>query len=111
MTAGGAGGGKGDQLGAVSVLEPGAVSVLEEVLVFGMAPEVEAVREDGVVLGLEDWADDVDEEGRVALAEVLAFGGLTVVGGAGGRAGVPVGGLGTSALTLRVSCGRDWSSK
>ncbi len=51
---GGVGGGIGDPLGAVSVLEPGAVSVLDEVFVLGMAPEVVAVGEDGVVLGLED---------------------------------------------------------
>ncbi len=57
-----AGGGEGDRLGAVSVLEPGAVSVLNEGLAFGTAPEVEAVGDDGVVLGLDDWADEVDEE-------------------------------------------------
>jgi hypothetical protein len=77
---GGAGGGVGDWPGAVSVLEPGAVSVLNEVFVFGMVP----LENDGVVLGLDDWADEVDDDGRVALAEVLALGGLTIVGGAGG---------------------------
>jgi len=102
---GGAGGGVGDRLGAVSVLEPGAVSVLDEVFVFGMVPEVEAVGDDGVVLGLDDWADKVDEEGRVALAEVLALGGLTVAECAGGGAGVLVEALGTGALTLMVGCG------
>ncbi len=55
---GGAGGGVGvgvaDLLGAVLVLEPGVVSVLDEVFVLGMAPEVVTVGEDGVVLGLED---------------------------------------------------------
>ncbi len=51
---GGAGGGVGDLLGAVSVFEPGAVSVLDEAFVLGMAPEVVAVCKDGVVLGLED---------------------------------------------------------
>ncbi len=50
----GAGGGVGDRLDAVSVLEPSAVSVLDEALVLGMAPEVVAVGEDGVVLGLDD---------------------------------------------------------
>jgi hypothetical protein len=84
VTAGGSEGGEGDWLGTVSVLDPGAVSVLEEVFAFGMAPEVEAVGDDGVVLGLDDCADEVDEEGKVALAEVLALGGLTVVAGAGG---------------------------
>jgi hypothetical protein len=89
----------------VSVLEPGVVSVLDEVFVFGMAPEVEAVGDDGVVLGLDDWADKVDKEGRVALAEVLARGGLTVAECAGGGAGVLVEALGTGALTLMVGCG------
>jgi hypothetical protein len=88
VTAGGCGGGKDDRLGTVSVLDPGAV--LDEVFAFGIAPEVEAVGDDGVVLGLDDCADEVDEEGRVALAEVLALGGLTVGEGAGGGAGVLV---------------------
>ncbi len=89
----------------MSVLEPGAVSVLDEVFVLGMAPEVVAVGDDGVVLGLEDWADDVDDEGSIALAEVLALGGLTAAEGAGGGAGVLVETLGTSALTLMADCG------
>jgi hypothetical protein len=79
--------------------------VLDEFLAFGIAPEVEAVGDDGVVLGLDDCADDVNEEGRVALAVVLAFGGLTVVEGVGGGAGIPVGSLGTGALTLMVGWG------
>ncbi len=110
---GGTGGGIGDRLGAVSVLEPGAVSVLEpgavsvldKVFVFGMALEVEAIGDEGVVLGLDDWAEEVDDDGRVALAEVLALGGLTVVGGARGGVGVLVGTLSTGALALRVGCG------
>jgi hypothetical protein len=105
VVAGGAGGGEGDRLGAVSVLEPSAVSVLDEVLAFGMAPEVEAVGDDGVVLSFDDWADEVEEEGRSALAEVLAFGGLTLAEGAGGGAGALVRALGAGALTLRVGCG------
>ncbi len=68
---GGAGGGVGDLLGTVSVLEPRAVSVLDEVFVFGMALEVVAVGDDRVILGLEDWAEDADDEGSLALAEVL----------------------------------------
>ncbi len=99
---GGAGGGIGDLLGAVSVLEPGAVSVLDDVFVFGMAPEVVAVGDDGVVLGLKDWADEVDDEGGLALAEVLALGDFTV--GAGGGVGVLVGALGTYALALKTGC-------
>jgi len=93
-------GGVGDRLGAVSVLEPGAESVLDEVFVFGMVPEVEAVGDDRVVLGLDDWADEVDDEGRVALVEVLALGGFTVAEGAGGGAGILIGTWGTGALTL-----------
>ncbi len=99
---GGAGGGVSDLLGTVSVLEPGAVSVIDDVFVFGMAPEVVAVGYDGVVLGLEDWADEVVDEGSLALAEVLALGGLTV--GAGGGVGTLVGALGTGVLVLTASC-------
>ncbi len=101
---GGAGGGVGDRLGAVSVLEPGAVSVLDEVFVFGMAPEVVAVGDDGVELSLDDWADDVDDEGSIALAEVLALGGLTVAEGAGGGVSALVGTLSTGALALKAGC-------
>ncbi len=75
---------------ALSVLDPGVVSVLDEVFAFGIVPEVEAVGDYGVVLGLDNCADNVDEEGRVALAEVLALGSLTVTEGAGGGAGVLV---------------------
>jgi hypothetical protein len=102
---GGTGSGIGDRLGAVSMLEPGAVSVLNEIFVFGMAPEVEAVGDDRVVLGLDNWAEEVDDDGRVALAEMLALGGLTVVGGAGGGVSVLVGTLSTGALALRIGCG------
>ncbi len=101
---GGTGGGVDDLLGAVSVLEPGAVSVLDEVFIFRIAPEVMAVGDDRVVLGWEDWADDVDDEGSIALAEVLALGGLTVAGGAGGGVGARVGTLGTGALVLKAGC-------
>jgi hypothetical protein len=92
---GGTGGGEGDFLGAVSVLDI--------VFVFGITPEVDAVGDDWVVLGLDELAKVVDEEGRAALAEVLDFGGLIVVGDAGGGAGVPVAGLGPGALT-RMGC-------
>jgi hypothetical protein len=101
---GGAGGGVGDLIGAVSVLEPGVVSVLDEVFVFRMAPEVVTVGNDVVVLGLDDWVDNVDDEGSIALAEVLALGGLTVAGGAGGGVGALVGTLGTGALALKAGC-------
>ncbi len=105
---GGIGGGVGDQLGVVDEL--GVVMV---VFVFGIAPEVEAVGDKGVVLGLDEFSDDVDEEGRAALAEVLALGALTVIegasggaGGAGGGAGGAGGGLAEGALAW-IGCG--WS--
>ncbi len=50
---------------------------------FGTVPNVEAVGEEGVVLGV-DYADAKDDDGWVALVEVLAFGGLTLGSGAGG---------------------------
>jgi hypothetical protein len=71
----GEGEGVGDLLEAVSVLEPvevDAVSGLEKCLVLGMAPEINGLGDNGVVLGL----DDVAEEGSLARAEVLAFGGF-----------------------------------
>ncbi len=80
-TGGGAGaGGVGERLGAVSVVEQcergvGAVSVLDEYLALGTVPEVDGLGYDGVVLGLEEVFDDVIDEGSLALAEVLAFGG------------------------------------
>ncbi len=46
----------------------------------------------------------MDEEGNAALAVVLALGALTVVGGAGGRAGGAVEGLTVGALAL-TGCG------
>ncbi len=94
-TGGGAGaGGVGKQLGAVSVVEQcergvGTVSVIDEYLALGTVPDVDGLGDDGVVLGLEDVFDDVVDEGSLALAEVLAFGGLTVIAGGctGGGAG------------------------
>ncbi len=74
-------------LWAESVVDPvgvGVVSVLEEYLVLGMAPEVDGLGEDKVVLGLEEVAD----EGSLARAEVLAFGCLTGTAGIGTSAGV-----------------------
>ena len=81
--------------GAVSVVEyddrgVGAVSVLDEYLALGTVPKVEGLGDDGVVLGLDE---EVVDEGSLALAEVLALGGLTVIAagciavGAGGCAG------------------------
>ena len=88
----------GDRLGPVSVVEyvdrgVGAVSVLEVYLALGPVPEVDGLGDEGVVLGLEEVLEDVAEEGSLALAEVLALGGLAVtvagctVGCAGGCAG------------------------
>ena len=94
-TGGGAGaGGVGERLGAVSVVEQcergvGAVSVLDEYLALGTVPEVDGLGDDGVILGLEEVFDEVVDEGNLALAEVLAFGGLTVT--AGGCTGIGAG--------------------
>ncbi len=63
----------------------GAVLVLEVYLPLGPVPEVDGLGDEGVVLGLEEVFVDVAEEGSLALAEVLAFGGLVVI--AGGCAG------------------------
>ncbi len=98
ITGGGVGGGGiGDRLGAVSVVEPvdlgvGAVSVLEEYFVLGTVPEVEeGLGDDGVVLGLDEVFEDFVEEGSLARAEVLAFGGLLGIGGFGAKAGAGAG--------------------
>jgi hypothetical protein len=67
----------------------GAVSVLEVYLALGLVPEVDGLGDEGVVLGLEEVLEDVAEEGSLALAEVLALGGLAVIAGGctGGCAG------------------------
>ena len=57
------------------------MSVLEVYLVLGAVPEVDGLGDEGVVLGLEEVLEDVAEEGSLALAEVLALGGLTVMAG------------------------------
>ncbi len=89
----------GDRLGPVSVVEyvdrgVGAVSVLEVYLALGPVPEVDGLGDEGVVLGLEEVLEDIAEEGSLALAEVLALGGLavTAVGCPGGCTGGCVGG-------------------
>jgi len=66
------------------------VSVLEVYLVLGAVPEVDGLGDEGVVLGLEEVLEDVAEEGSLALAEVLALGGLAVTV-AGGTRGCAVG--------------------
>ena len=55
-----------------------AVSVLEVYLVLGTVPEVDGLGDEGVVLGLEEVLEEVVEDGSLALAEVLALGGLTM---------------------------------
>ncbi len=57
-----------------------AVSVLEVYLALGAVPEVDGLGDEGVVLGLEEVLEDVVEDRSLALAEVLALGGLTMTG-------------------------------
>ena len=57
------------------------MSVLDEYLALGTVPEVDGLGDDGVMLGLEEVFDEVVDEGSLALAEVLALGGLTVTAG------------------------------
>ena len=67
--------------------------MLEVYLALGAVPEVDGLGDEGVVRGLEEVLEDVVEDGSLALAEVLALGGLAVTaagctaGGAGGCAG------------------------
>ncbi len=72
----------------------GAVSVLEVYLALGPVPEVDGLGDEGIVQGLEEVLEDIAEEGSLALAEVLALGGLavTAAGGTGGCAGGCAGG-------------------
>ncbi len=57
------------------------MSVLDEYLALGTVPEVDGLGDDRVVLGLEEVFQEVVDEGSLALAEVLALGGLTVTAG------------------------------
>jgi hypothetical protein len=88
------------------VVEPGvgAVSVLEEYFILGTVPEVVALGEDGVVLGPEDGFEEVVDEGSLALAEVLSFGGLTVGAGTGAGVGALAVVLDAGTGVLRASC-------
>ncbi len=54
-----------------------AVSVLEVYFALGAVPKVDGLGDEGVVLGLEEVFEEVVEDGSLALAEVLALGGLT----------------------------------
>ncbi len=75
--------------------------MLEVYLAFGTVPEVDGLGDEGVVLGLEELLEKVVEDGSLALADVLALGGLVTtvagctgvgpVGCAGGRVIVLVG--------------------
>ncbi len=64
--------------------------MLEVYLVLGTVPEVDGLGDEGVVLGLEEVLEEVVEDGSLALAEVLAFGGLAMT--AAGCTGVGAGG-------------------
>jgi hypothetical protein len=77
----------------------------------GTVPEVEAIGEEGVVLGFDEFAEEDDDEGRAALAEVLALGGMIIIGGACGGVGVPVGGLSINVLILTGSVYWVYSEK
>ncbi len=57
------------------------MSVLDEYLALGIVPEVDGLGDDGVMLGLEELFEAVVDEGSLARAEVLAFGGLAVIAG------------------------------
>ncbi len=78
--------------------------MLEVYLAFGTVPEVDGLGDEGVMLGLEELLEEVVKDGSLALADVLAFGGLAMTvagctgagagGGAGGRVFVFVGTVG-----------------
>jgi hypothetical protein len=69
-------------------------------IVLGTAPEVKAVGEEGVMLGLDE---DEDDDSWAALAEVLAFG-IFIFGK--GAAAVVIGGL-AEVVLVRKGCA--WS--
>ncbi len=80
------------------------VSVLEVYLVLGAVPEVDGLGDEGVVLGLEEVLEDVVEDGSLALAEVLALGGLVVT--IAGCTGVGAGGCAGGRVIVLVGAGR-----
>ncbi len=65
--------------------------MLDVYLAFGLVPEVDGLGDEGVVLGLEELLEEVVEDGSLALADVLAFGGLTLT--VAGCIGVGAGGF------------------
>ena len=81
-----------------------AVSVLEVYLALGAVPEVDGLGDEGVVLGLEEVFDEVVEDGSLALAEVLALGGLILTTGGWTVAGTEGGAEG--GATALVGAGR-----
>ena len=80
-----------------------AVSVLEVYLVLGMVPEVDGLGDEGVVLGLEELLEEVVEDGSLALADVLAFGGLVMT--VAGCTGVGTGGCAGGRVIVLVGAG------
>jgi hypothetical protein len=80
------------------------VSVLEVYLVLGAVPEVDGLGDEGVVLGLEEVLEDATEDGSLALAEVLALGGLTMT--AAGCTVDCAGGCAGGRVTVLVGAGR-----
>ncbi len=69
--------------------------MLEVYLGLGAVPEVDGLGDEGVVLGPEEVLDVVVEDGSLALAEVLALGGLTLAS----AGGAVVGAGGATVLT------------
>ncbi len=77
-----------------------AVSVLEVYLALGTVPEVDGLGDEGIVLGLEEVLEEVVEDGSLALADVLAFGGLVMT--VAGCTGVGAGGCARGRLIALV---------
>jgi hypothetical protein len=92
----GVGVGDGDLLGVAD--DPVVDLVLT--VIFGTVPEVEAVCNKGTMLGVDE---DEDEDGCVALVEVLAFGGFTL------GSGTVRGGLDLAAVVILACTGGAWS--
>ena len=80
------------------------MSVLEVYLALGTVPEVDGLGDEGVVLGLEEGLEDVVEDGSLALAEVLALGGLART--AAGCTGIGAGGCAGGRVIVLVGAGR-----
>ncbi len=74
--------------------------MLDEYLALGTVPEVEGLGDHGVVLGLDE---EVVDEGSLALAEVLALGGLVMT--AAGCTGVGARGCAGGQVIALVGAG------